>query len=77
MRTYIDENGRSVQGLNYMDAAEKLYGQGKGINGCPTTYSATHRGFATVKVFEEGAKIGSFYGVQAAQPELHTLRIVK
>lgn len=77
MRTFIDEKGNTIKAANYRDAAEKLYGQGKGINGCPTTYSTIHRGFAAVEVFKEGDKIGTFYGVQAATPERHTLEIVK
>ena len=74
MNTYIDENNNTVKANNYQEASEKLYGQHKGYSGCPTTYAYVHKGYAEVKVYKEGDKIGTYYGVQAATPEKHTLR---
>lgn len=76
MRIYIDENNNTVKANNYQEAAEKLYGQHKGFSGCQTTYARRHNGFAEVTVYNEGDKIGSYYGVQAARPAVHTLRRV-
>lgn len=74
MAIYIDENGRTVKANNYLDAAEKLYGQSKGFGGCPTTYAHRHNGYADVKVYNAGDKIGTYYGVAAARPAKHILR---
>lgn len=77
MRTYIDENGNKTRANNYQEAAEKLYGQAKSINGAPTTYVYRLRNRAVVNVWEKGSKIGSFYGAQADTPITHVLKIVK
>lgn len=77
MRTYIDENGNRTKANNYQEAAEKLYGQTKSIDGAPTTYVYRLRRHAVVNVWEEGSKIGTFYGVQADTPTTHVLKIVK
>lgn len=74
MAIYIDENGKTVKATSYIDAAEKLYGQSKSINGSPTTYAHRHNGYADVKVYKAGDKIGTYYGVAAARPEKHVLR---
>lgn len=74
MRKYIDENNNEVKASNYQEAAEKLYGQDKGYSGCRTTIAKAHRGYADVRVYKAGDKIGSYYGVQAATPAEHTLK---
>ena len=42
-----------------------------------TKYAKRSKGCAIVKVYGAGAKIGTYYGVQAAIPVVHTLKIVK
>lgn len=74
MRTYIDESNNTVKANNYQEAAIKLYGQAKSINGNPTTLVYRHNGYAEVRVYKEGDKIGSYYGVSAATPVYHTLK---
>lgn len=71
---YIDENGNTTTAKNYLEAAERLFGQGKSYAGSATTYAHTRRGYADVLVYKAGDKIGSYYGVQAATPERHTLK---
>ena len=77
MRTYIDENGKKTRANNYQEAAEKLYGQAKSIDGANTTYSHRKCGCAIVNVWKEGSKIGTYYGAQADTPTTHVLKIVK
>lgn len=77
MATYIDDRNIAVKARNYQEAAEKLYGQSKGCKGQPTTYIYRHNGYADVKVYTEGAKIGTYYGVVADIPVIHTLKRVK
>lgn len=74
MAKYIDENKNEIRANNYQEAAEKLYGQYKGYNGCRTTYTRVHNGYADVLVYAEGDKIGTYWGVAAATPVRHTLR---
>lgn len=74
MRTYSDETGKTIKAHNYQDAAEKLYGVAKDYNGRHATYVSRHNGYADVRVYAEGDKVGTYYGVQAATPTRHTLR---
>lgn len=76
---------KNVSAKNYNEAAEKLYGQEFYHNPCvrndingdiPTTYVHVHKGYATVIVYNVGDKQGSYWGVQAAQPQRYTLRRV-
>lgn len=77
MKTYIDETGKTVRAKNYLEAAEKLYGQALDIKGqSPTTYAYISKGFATVKVYGAGAKVGTYWGVQATTPAVHMLKVV-
>lgn len=83
MATYTDETGKTVKAKNYQEAAVKLYGQKMyKVTGhddtLGTTYAQPHRnadgsGYATVYVYQEGDKQGTYWGVQAATPERHTL----
>lgn len=81
MKAYIDESGNTVKARNYTQAAEKLYGQkwykvnGLGDN-LPTTYCYRHLGFARVHVYSVGDKQGTYWGIQAADPQVHTLHEV-
>ena len=77
MKIYKDENGKTVKAKNYQDAAEKLYGIAKDINGQKATYSHRHNGYANVNVYPEGAKVGTFYGVSETTPERHILKVIK
>lgn len=76
MKTYRDENGQTVKARNYQDAANKLYGVAKDINGQKATYAHRHNGYAKVNVYPEGAKVGTFYGASGTAPERHTLRVL-
>jgi hypothetical protein len=75
MKTYKDENGKKVKAKNYQDAAEKLYGVALDIRKQSGTYTYRHNGYADVKVYKKGDKVGTFYGVQAATPKKHRLTI--
>jgi len=81
MKTYSDEKGNTVKARNYTEAAEKLYGQKwYRVDGqetlLPTTYCDRHLGYAEVKVYNVGDKQGSYWGVQSANPQEHTLKEV-
>lgn len=77
MRTYKDETGLTVKAENYQKAAEKMYGIAKDINGQKATYAHTHKGYANVNVYPEGAKVGNYYGVSETTPQRHILTIIK
>lgn len=81
MKKYTD-GINVVSAHNYAEAAKKLYGQtyysNPGSNGTiPTTYTEVHRGYADVLVFEVGDKQGTYWGVQAAQPQKYTITIAE
>ena len=75
MKTYVDEMNNTVKAKNYWEAAEKLYGQHKSYSGTFTTYAEVHRGYAFARVYKEGDKVGSYWGVQSARPVVHTITI--
>ena len=85
MKKYTDGT-QVVTAKNYQEAAEKLYGQH--YYHCPganqdtkkdiqTTYVYRHRGYADVAVYNIGDKQGTYWGVQAATPQHHTLRRIQ
>lgn len=86
MKRFIDEQNKVVVAKNFQEAAEKLYGQTPYQNPAITKFESllettvvhkTHKGTADVKVYNVGDKQGTFWGVQAATPKLHTLTKVK
>lgn len=77
MRTYKDENGSTVKAKNYQEAAEKMFGIAKDVNGQKATYAHRHNGYANVNVYPEGAKVGNYYGASETTPQRHILTRIK